>query len=93
MLIYRRLLSKVTLNSHFIIISCDVFIMKDLRSRQRYRKKSFTVKDQIREYPIKMRIEEYYNAIIQGENSNILETISNNIDLIASKYNKLARII
>lgn len=67
--------------------------MKDLRSRQRYRKKSFTVKDQIREYPIKMRIEEYYNAIIQGENSNILETISNNIDLIASKYNKLARII
>lgn len=57
---YRRLLSKVTLNSHFIIISCDVFIMKDLRSRQRYRKKSFTVKDQIREYPIKTRIEEYY---------------------------------
>lgn len=32
-------------------------------------------------------------VIIQGENSNILETISNNIDLIASKYNKLARII
>lgn len=41
-LIYCRLLSKGTLSSRFIIISCDISIMKDLGSRQRYGKKSFT---------------------------------------------------